>query len=300
MKHQPISVGVITIKGRENALRKLLTHLKKSFLHYPEKCELVICNNSDQDYMSRINEIVSLTNASDFSTVRVIQSSENNIAIARNILFKETTNRWLAFIDDDEYPTEEWLTALAMAMNSKETHVVAGPVISIYPDDTPDWIVTSDLHNTKNRRNGSTVEDAATCNLLIDKECVPQPIFDIDYGKSGGEDIEFFMRNIQAGMIVRWASDALVYEDVDSSRANTRFMIRRFMGQGQNVRRINTLHKKIPNSLLYSAKALLVCFACLPIATILIIAKRKTSGQWLKRAFFNYGKVIKPAKSLYG
>ena len=300
MKYQPISVGVITIEGRENALEKLLIHLNKSFLHYPENCELVICNNSDQAYISRIEKIVSSTHAGDFATVRVIQSLENNIAVARNMLLNETTHELLAFIDDDEYPTEKWLTALAEAIDNKETHVVAGPVISNYPSTTPDWIVTSDLHNTENRKDGSTLEDAATCNLLIDKKCVPQPVFDADYGKSGGEDIEFFMRNIQAGMIVRWASDAMVFEDVDANRANTRFMIRRFMGQGQNIRRINTLHEKIPNQLLYSAKALLVFFVCLSIGAILLVAKRKTSGQWLKRAFFNFGKVIKPARFLYG
>ncbi len=300
MEHSPISVGVITIQGREKALEKLLTHLKESLLHYPGKCELVICNNSDQSYISRIEEIVVSTNVRDFCTVRVIQSSENNIAVARNLLFKESTDRLLAFIDDDEYPTESWLVELAKAIDNEDTHVVAGPVIANYPDTTPDWIVNSDLHNTEHRKDGSKIPYAATCNLLIDKQSVPQPVFDVDYGKSGGSDTEFFIRNIEAGMVVRWASDALVYEDVDSSRANTKFMIRRFMTQGQVFRRIQTLHEKIPNQFLFSVKAWVVGIGCLPIAGTLLIANRNTSGQWLKRAFFNFGKVIAPTKLLYG
>ncbi len=300
MEHRPISVGVITIQGRENALEKLLAHLKESFLHYPGKCELVICNNSDQSYISRIEEIVTNTNVRECCAARIIQSSENNIAAARNLLFTESTARLLAFIDDDEYPTENWLVELAKAIGNKDTHVVAGPVIANYPTTTPDWIVNSDLHNTENREDGSRIPYAATCNLLIDKQCVPQPVFDVDYGRSGGSDTEFFIRNIQAGMIVRWASDALVYEDVDSTRANTEYMIRRFMTQGQVFRRIQTLHEKIPSQFLFSVKALLVGIGCLPIAGTLLIANRKTSGQWLKRAFFNFGKVIKPSKLLYG
>ena len=300
MQYQPISVGVITIKGRETALEKLLTHLNKCFRHYPEECELVICNNSERSYTSQINGIVSTTKTADFCTVSVLQSSENNIAVARNILFNESANRLLAFIDDDEYPTDNWLTELAKALNNDNTHAVAGPVIASYPDTTPGWIINSDLHNTANRQDGSTLEFAATCNLLIDKQGVPQPVFDVDYGKSGGSDTEFFMRNIQAGMIVRWASNALVLEDVEPSRANTRFMIRRFMAQGQVFRRIKTLHEKIPNQFLFSARAVVVGLGSLPIAALLLIVKRKTSGQWLKRAFFNFGKVIKPRKFLYG
>ena len=300
MEHRPISVGVITIQGRENALEKLLTHLKESFVHYPGQCELVICNNSDQSYINRIEEIVTNTSVRDFCAVRVIQSSENNIAVARNLLFNESTERLLAFIDDDEYPTDSWLVELAKAIGNKDTHAVAGPVIAYYPDTTPDWIVNSDLHNTDNREDGSRIPYAATCNLLIDKQHVPQPVFDVDYGRSGGSDTEFFIRNIQAGMIVRWASDALVHEDVDSSRANTKFMIRRFTTQGQVFRRIQTLHGKIPNQFLFSGKALFGGIVCLPIAGILLLARRKTSGQWLKRAFFNFGKIIKPTKLLYG
>ena len=299
MEYQPISVAIITIRGREIALEKLLTHLNKSFMHYPEECELVICNNSDKNYIEQIEKIISITKTDEYCSRRIIQSPENNIAVARNLLFKKTAHRLLAFIDDDEYPTEKWLTALSDAMREKETHVVAGPVISNYPNTTPYWIVNADIHNVETRTDGNVIQYAATCNLLIDKQSVPEPVFNIDFGKSGGSDTEFFERNVQAGMIVRWATKALVYEDVDSSRANSRFIIRRFMVQGQVFRRIKTLHGTIPSQFLFALRAWLGGMMSLLMAAVLLILRRKTLGLWLKRAFFNFGKVIKPRKLLY-
>ena len=299
MEYQPISVAIITIQGREIALEKLLTHLNESFMHYPEECELVICNNSNKSYIEKIEKIISITKIDKNCSSRIIQSPENNIAVARNLLFKETAHRMLAFIDDDEYPTKEWLTALADAMRDKETHVVAGPVISNYPNTTPDWIINADIHNVETRTDGNIIQYAATCNLLIDKQSVPTPVFNIDFGKSGGSDTEFFERNVQAGMIVRWATQALVYEDVDLSRANSRFIIRRFMAQGQVFRRIKTLHGTIPSQFLFALRAWLGGGMSLLMAAVLFVLRRKTLGLWLKRAFFNFGKVIKPRKLLY-
>ena len=299
MEYLPISVAVITIQGREIALEKLLAHLNTSFLHYPGECELVICNNSDNSYVAQIEKTISTTKTDDFCSLRIIQSPENNIAVARNLLFKETSHRMLAFIDDDEYPTEKWLTALFDTMKNKETHVVAGPVISNYPNTTAPWIVNADIHNVEPRIDGERIQYAATCNLLIDKPSVPEPVFNTDFGKSGGSDTEFFERNVRVGMIVRWATDALVYEDVESSRANSRFIIRRFMVQGQVFRQIKTLHGTIPSQFLFALKAWMAGVMSLLIATMLFILRRKTLGLWLKRAFFNFGKVMKSRKLLY-
>ena len=299
MTYQPISVAIITIQGREIALEKLLIHLNKCFMYYPEECELVICNNSDKSYIEQIGRIISTTKTDKYCSSRIIQSSENNIAVARNLLFTETAHRMLAFIDDDEYPTEKWLTALFDAMRDKETHVVAGPVISNYPSKTPHWIVNADIHNVETQIDGNIIQYAATCNLLIDKQAVPEPVFNIDFGKSGGSDTEFFERNVKAGMIVRWASQALVYEDVDTSRANTRFIIRRFMAQGRVWRRIKTLHGTIPSQFLYALRAWLGGVLSLLMAAVLLVFRRKTLGLWLKRAFFNFGKVMKTSKLLY-
>ena len=86
MEYQPISVGIITIQSREIALEKLLTHLKESVVNYPGKYGLVICNSSNQSYVSQINEIVGTTSVCDFCAVRVLQSSESNVGVEKNVL----------------------------------------------------------------------------------------------------------------------------------------------------------------------------------------------------------------------
>jgi len=296
---KPISIGVITIEGRELALLKLLEKLKISCDQYEGICEIVICNNSGAEFKNTIEQKIASSGIEQAGEVTLIQSPENNIAVGRNQLYEHSKHNWLAFIDDDEYPSEQWLVELALAIDAPNTHIVAGPVFTYFPDDTPQWIVRADLHNTKDRIDGTEIQYTNTGNILIDKSSVPDPTFDVEFGKSGGSDTEFFQRNIDQGLVLRWATKAVVYEDVEAKRANTKFMIRRFMNQGRNYRTIKTLHGKVGNQFLFTVRSYIVGLLSIPIALVLLAVKHEAAGVWLKRAFSNLGKVISPSKLLY-
>lgn len=298
-KPQPISIGVITIEGREQGLRKLLESLKVCIGSYPQDCELVLCSNAKPNYFNSLKLLVESSKIHTVCDVKTIQSPENNIAVARNLLIEKSSNDWLAFIDDDEYACPEWLLELSTTLKLPETDIVAGPVIAVFPKDTPSWIVRSDLHNTTERVDGSIIQYTGTGNLLINKTGVPDLSFNIEFGKSGGSDTEFFQRNIDKGMIVRWCKSAVAYEDVEQKRANFKFMVRRFMNQGNTYRRVKSLHGKITNQFLFSIRAYIVGIASLPIALCMLAIDHPSAGLWLKRGFSNLGKVISPSRLLY-
>lgn len=294
-----VTVGVITLERRKEAFIKLLEYLGPALNSYSGQLELIISNNGAADTKPQIENTLA-NHLSEFNgIVRVINSPENNIATGRNVVLDNAAYDLIAFLDDDEYPSINWLNEMVEVYKDCDSVVVAGPVIPIFEDACPKWVKTTDLHNVRNRKNKGTINMTGTGNVLIDTMHIKDFKFNRTFGQTGGSDTEFFLRLYDAGHIMHWASDALVYEDIPADRAQTAYMLKRFKIQGNNYRRIMHARGAIKNTPLFLARAIFMCAASLPIAGVLWILNRPTAGDWLKRSFSNYGKLFKPAERLY-
>lgn len=294
-----VTIGVITLERRKEAFVKLLKYLGPALNAYPGKLELIISNNGEADTKPQIENTLSNHLSAINGTVRVINSPENNIATGRNVVLDNAAYDLIAFLDDDEYPSVNWLNEMVEVYKDCHSVVVAGPVIPIFEDACPEWVKTTDLHNVRNRKNKGTINMTGTGNVLIDTTHIKAFKFNRTFGQTGGSDTEFFLRLYDAGHIMHWASDALVYEDIPADRAQTAYMLKRFKIQGNNYRRIMHARGAIKNTPLFLARAIFMCVASLPIAGVLWLLNKPTAGDWLKRSFSNYGKLFKPAERLY-
>lgn len=299
MSQQSVSIGVITQEHRLEGLSKLLEHLKPVIEQHQQPIEIVIANNSGTYANAVISECIEQSRISDYCAVKLIDSPKNNIATGRNVLLDHSSYPILVFIDDDEFPTQQWLMHLLDIKERCKAPVVAGPVPALFHPSAPHWVRNIDLHNTRGKVNAQQIDNAGTCNTLVDKREIGELRFDEQFGKSGGSDTDFFLRFKQQGGALYWAEDAVVYEDIPEDRSTARSQIHRCIKQGENYRKIYTANGLIDSPLLFSLKSLVTILVSLPIAFLLVAIRHPRGGDWMKRLFSNYGKLHSPSKQLY-
>lgn len=299
MINPSVSIGIITLEQRASSLVKLLQHLKACVKSHEGDIDIVIVNNSGSAARESIQHSIESTCIEELCPVKLIDSPKNNIATGRNICLDNSQYDNLAFLDDDEYPVDNWLIELFEIRKQCNATVVAGPVLAVHHDSAPKWVHTLDLHNTKGKKDASEIDMTGTGNVLINKLEIGDLRFDENFGKSGGSDTDFFRRLREQGGNIFWSVKAVVYEDIPPARSTAKYNIHRFIKQGDNYRKISFQRGLYRSKTLFLVRALLFVLASLPIAGVLILIGSKHSGEWAKRAFSNYGKIHSPKDALY-
>lgn len=168
---------------------------------------------------------------------------ERGIASVRNRLVFEARTLaadYLAFIDDDEIVSEQWLNRLVSTARSQSAGVVTGPVIFTFSTSVPDWVSGGGFFQRNEYPDGTVVSDFYTCNVLIDLsclECFDRP-FDTRFSLTGGSDVFLANQLVRQGVKIVWSSEAVVYETVPQSRATASWLIRRWYRFGMVRTRI--------------------------------------------------------------
>jgi glycosyltransferase involved in cell wall biosynthesis len=134
----------------------------------------------------------------------------------------------LAFVDDDEVPSQEWLKHLAACQQAYGADVVAGPVIPRFMSEVPQWISAGRFFERPRHATGTVLPEAHTGNVLIRMEVFERiGLFDNRFALTGGEDVDFFVRLYESGGIISWADEAIVEEWVPASRTTLKYVLQR-------------------------------------------------------------------------
>lgn len=195
---------------------------------------------ADNDVTPSARQMVELAAARMPFPVHYVHCPASNISLARNACLDEADADFLAFVDDDETVTRNWLLALLRQAVESDADVVLGPVRAIYGPDVPDWMRDADLHSTAPVWIDGTIRTGYTCNTLmrLDAPSIRGRRFDLALGKTGGEDTDFFTRAHDAGGVISYAADALVEEPVPETRASMGWLVRRRFRSGQTHGRL--------------------------------------------------------------
>ncbi|NRP21362.1 hypothetical protein LPJGGPFB_04621 [Ensifer adhaerens] len=163
-----------------------------------------------------------------------------NISIARNACLDNATADYLAFVDDDETVSRDWLMRLLETAAVTGAEAVLGPVRAGYDLDAPSWMRRGDFHSTRPVWVGGEILTGYTCNVLLDRKrpALAGRRFNLALGKTGGEDTEFFTHMHGDGGRLAYAPDALVYEIVPEKRASFEWLARRRFRSGQTHGRL--------------------------------------------------------------
>ncbi len=187
---------------------------------------IIVADNTREaaarDHVLRVREALSLD-------LEYLPAPSDNISIARNACLDAAHAEWIAFIDDDELPAENWLAALIAEAHRGKWDAVLGPVIAIYDESAPEWLRRASPHSTTPVWRNGTIPTGYCGNVLFRRELARRNglRFPLEFGNSGGEDDDFFYRFCDAGGCIGYAPQAVCYERVEPSRANLGWLLRR-------------------------------------------------------------------------
>lgn len=194
--------------------------------------------------------------------VHAVRATEPGISSARNTACKkalELDTTLIAFLDDDEWPSKHWLSELLRVQQDHDADLVGGPTCSVFPDDADPELMNNhyygaDLHLD----DGSRCVLEAAGNFLIKRNTLRSmapEFFRHEFDHSGGEDLAFFTQLKQAGAHMRWAANAVVYEDVPASRLADSWLQQRVVNiHNSRVRVMQMLKPGVMNSLIRAVK----------------------------------------------
>lgn len=221
-----------------------------------------------------------------------IHAPAGNISIARNACLDAATADYIAFIDDDEIVSSQWLRRLWETAKDQSASAVLGPVDAVYADDAPAWMKRGRFHDTRPVWVNGEIITGYTCNLLLRRTVIKQNKlrFSESLGKSGGEDTEFLSSLYRAGEKIAYTPDAMITEPVPQGRASASWLIKRRFRSGQTHALLLIQKKKCKFK--SSAIALTKAAFCFGVGVLFFWDKTKMY-QWVLRGTLHIGVVAK-------
>lgn len=162
---------------------------------------------------------------------------EQSISLARNRTIWHAKGNLVAFIDDDEFPENDWLLRLHKMYREQDVAGVLGPVVPYFENSPPRWLIKGKLWDRKRFVSGTIIRNiryTRTGNVLISKNLFEESDapFDPAFGRTGGGDADFFKRMMEKGHLFVWCDEAMVYESVPLERQTRTYFVKRAFTRG--------------------------------------------------------------------
>ena len=220
-----VAICICTYR-RNELLFKLLNSIFKQKINSDLEYDIYIVDNYGKAQL--YNKIIELNKKNIFYNIE----HNRGISHARNRCIDEVKGKkynFIIFVDDDEYVCSTWLQSLVDCAYRYEAELVSGPVISVLPDSTKDWIVKSKFFQKTEHITGSIMKSCGCGNVLISTQLIEkQKIhFSLEYGLTGGEDTKLFKTLVHNGKKLVYCKEAIAYEHVDNNRLSMKYMLKR-------------------------------------------------------------------------
>ncbi len=230
-KHAPGQTIVVCIPTcrRLQLLQDCLTSISRVRVPAGAKISVLVVDNDGTGSARSLVQEVSATYP--FSTHYFIEA-ERGLASVRNRLVKEAMALgadYLAFIDDDEQASEEWLSRHIDLLETQRADVSCGPVRPVGASLV--------VQGKKPHPTGSVPRHVSANNVVISSRLVSlQGLeFDTFYNFIGGEDFDFFERSRDLGNRHLWCEEAFVEETITAERDNFSYLFYRHYTGGINA-----------------------------------------------------------------
>jgi succinoglycan biosynthesis protein ExoM len=279
-----ISVCVCSYK-RPELLKRLLAHLDSQSTDGRFTYSIVVADN---DHLKSSKSIVSEFSVASTVPIKYCVEPEQNIPRARNKAVENAAGDFIAFIDDDEFPVNNWLLTLFDTCNQYNVDGVLGPVRRHFDEPPPKWLAKSNLFERRINPTGTPVHwlEARTGNALVRKEvfAVGESAFRPEF--RAREDQDFFRRKIEQGYAFVWSAEAVAYEVVPPARWKLTYMLRKALLYGQTAHLLRICG---PANIAKSLIAVPLYTAALPLAFVLGQHRFMTL---LVKMFHHLGKLL--------
>jgi len=211
---------------RTKLLRQLLGSLSRLTFHKSARptFEVIVVDNDPQGSASE----AFVTTKYDFP-IRYVIEPRRGIANVRNRAIQEArSSDFIAFLDDDEVVSREWLDELLWTQARFGLDVVTGPIRPNFVGQIPEWVKKSECFQRREFETGALLDKCTTANALISAQVFEVVSgFDEHFQLTGGEDTHFFVQVHRAGFRIGWSQQAVVQEEISRERANLRWILHR-------------------------------------------------------------------------
>ena len=220
-----ISVCICTYK-RPRFLKRLLEELDGQDTSGLLTYSIVVADN---DHLQSGEAVVRDFAAASSIPIKYCVEPRQNIALTRNKAIENANGDFVAFIDDDEFPTRRWLLTLFKACDEFGVDGVLGPVKRHFDEDPPKWVVKGKFYERPTYPTGFVIDwrKGRTNNVLLKTRIFAASAQPFRPDFLTGEDQDFFRRMIEKGHVFVWCNEAEVYEVVPPVRWKRTFMLRR-------------------------------------------------------------------------
>jgi succinoglycan biosynthesis protein ExoM len=228
-----ITVCICTLRRPQllsQTLAKLENQRKEGLFTY----SIVVADNDSLG--SSVQVVGDFSRASLLPVVYCIEPRQN-IALARNKALQYAEGDLVAFIDDDEFPADDWLLNLFKMYKTSGADGILGPVEPYFETEPPQWVRKGKFFKRPTHPTGYKLgwEQSRTGNVLFKKGILDrlETPFRAKFD-TAGEDMDFFRRAIDQGCSFVWCNEAIAYEVVPSSRCTRTYLLRRALLRGSN------------------------------------------------------------------
>jgi succinoglycan biosynthesis protein ExoM len=231
---QHICVCICTYK-RPQLLKRLLEDIRGQDTNGLFTYSIVVADN---DHLRSAESVVADFAVASSVPIRYCVEPRQNIALARNTAVGNAHGDFVAFIDDDEFPTKRWLLTLFETCNQYEVDGVLGPVKRHFDVEPPEWVIKGNFYERPTHPTGFIIgwANGRTNNVLLKKQIFAAAAQPFRPEFRTGEDQDFFRRMIEKRHVFIWCNEALVYEVVPPIRWKRTFMLRRALLRGATSR----------------------------------------------------------------
>lgn len=224
------------------------------------------------------------------------------LARARNRALQECKTHYIAFIDDDAYPTPNWYREILYAFDSYSAYCVGGPVSLIWKVPAPKWITPKLMsyytylnwgEEDINLTNRPELWLAGTNIAFEAKVLYSLGGFPVNLGRRGksllsGEEI--FVQHIfrKKDLSIWYRANALVFHHVQLERISRQWVISRAYWQGITQELLENLINRRNNTLIRVAGLAKVAL----IETIRLGLLRCSPTEWITSMAYFWGKLV--------
>ena len=193
------SVVICTYNG-SRTIAECLSHVVQ--IDYPN-WEVIVVDDGSTDHTAKLVE--------GFD-VRLIRAPHAGLSAARNTGMRAASGEYVAYIDDDAYPTKDWLRYLALKFLSSSHSGIAGPNLSPPGDGaTAQCIDNAPGNPTIVLLSDDEAEHLPGCNMAFRRECLLAiDGFDERFW-AAGDDVDLCWRLMDRGWTLGFAPGAIVW-----------------------------------------------------------------------------------------
>jgi glucosyl-dolichyl phosphate glucuronosyltransferase len=282
----------ICTHDRPRYVRDCLTGLSRQTVA-PDRFEVLIVDSGSTEPAR--TELSAITR--EHRDARLIRVDEPGVSAARNAGAAATGTEYIAYIDDDAIPAQDWIAAIlnVLTERSDKPAVIGGRILPKWEAPLPPWWPPSlrgvlSIIEHEGQGEFRTAElppklEPYACNMVVHvQSLLDAGGFRTAIGRIGGallsdEEVQLAWRLQDSGLSARYDSRIVVFHQVQATRLNPAWLLRRLYWQGASTvltRRLlnqgGAVWRELPRRLLVAG--LLAPAAIWPTASPRLIALR--------------------------